>query len=67
MAKAKTIIPHSTHGLARNPRPSNGKLVNNTGTTAQCTAQMVDAVIPILSSWAEVFWKFICKDKSNAT
>lgn len=47
---AKSIIPHSTAGSAKKPRPSKGKLVISTGTAAQCIAHNVDAVIPILSS-----------------
>jgi len=63
--RAKIIIPHSTQALAKKPRPTSGKLVNNRGTTAQCTAHKVDAVIPILSSRDEVFCKSIPKDKTK--
>jgi hypothetical protein len=63
MTNAKTIIPHSTQALARKPKPSSGKLVNNTGTIAQCIAHRVEAVIPMLSSRADVFWKSMCKYK----
>jgi len=55
MSTAKVIIPHSNHGLAKNPRPSNGRLVINNGTIAQCMAHNTDAVMPILSSFEECF------------
>ncbi len=48
-------MPHSIHGLAKKPKPTNGKLVKNTGTAAQWIAQSVEAVMPILSSLAAIF------------
>jgi hypothetical protein len=48
--KAMMIMIHSTQGLAKKPSPSKGKLVKNIGTAAQCIAQSVEAVMPILSS-----------------
>lgn len=47
---ARMIMPHSNNGLAKKPRPARGRQVSKTGTTAQCIAQSVDAVIPILSN-----------------
>lgn len=32
---AKMIIVHSTHGLAKKPKPIKGKVVMSTGTIAQ--------------------------------
>lgn len=61
------IIPHSTHGLAKKPRPSSGKLVNIKGTTAQWMAQSVEAVMPILSNREEVCENPCCKYNLNAT
>jgi len=52
---AKIIMLHSTRGLAKNPKPNNGKLVNINGTIAQCMAHNVDAVMPILSSFVVNF------------
>lgn len=49
--KAIIIMIHSTHALAKNPRPIKGRLVKNTGTAAQCIAQSVEAVMPTLSSF----------------
>jgi hypothetical protein len=49
------IMIHSTQGLAKKPSPTKGKPVKNTGTAAQCIAQRVDAVMPILSSLALTF------------
>lgn len=50
--KANMIIPHSNHGLAKNPSPMSGKLVITSGTMAQCMAHKVEAVMPILSNRA---------------
>lgn len=52
---ASNIIPHSNNGLAKNPKPDSGKKVSSKGTTAQCTAHRVDAVMPMLSNF-EVFF-----------
>lgn len=49
-SNAKAIIPHSKSGLVKKPKPARGKKVKNNGTTAQCNAQRVDAVMPTLSS-----------------
>jgi len=48
--KAKIIIPHSNHGFAKKPSPIKGSTVMKTGIKAQCIAQRVEAVIPMLSN-----------------
>jgi len=55
------IMPHSNKGLAKNPSPASGRQVSKTGTTAQCIAQSVDAVMPILSNLEPRFFDTICK------
>ena len=40
-------MPHSSQGFAKKPNPKKGKLVINNGTTAQCMAHKIEAVIPI--------------------
>jgi hypothetical protein len=52
---AISIMLHSTQGLAKKPKPKIGKLVKKTGTAAQCIAQSVEAVIPMLSSFMAIF------------
>ncbi len=52
ITKANMIMPHSTHGLAKNPSPTNGRLVNTKGTMAQWMAHKVEAVMPMLSNRA---------------
>ncbi|MDB5156365.1 MAG: hypothetical protein JWR50_1072 [Mucilaginibacter sp.] len=61
------IIPHSNSGLAKNPRPAKGKHVSSTGTTAQCIAQSVDAVMPILSNLEPSFLDAMPQIYINAT
>jgi hypothetical protein len=61
MIKATMIMLHSTQGLAKKPNPTNGKLVNNTGTAAQWMAHSVEAVIPILSNLKLIFSNLIAQ------
>ena len=49
------IMPHSNNGLAKKPILASGKKVINMGTTAQCIAHKVEAVIPKRSSFDVCF------------
>jgi hypothetical protein len=65
---AISIMVHSTQGLAKKPKPKRGKLVKKTGTAAQCIAQSVEAVIPMLSSFMAIFNDLmVAKININAT
>src|SRR3569833_2126022 len=47
---ASSIMLHSTQGFAKNPSPTNGRLVNTKGTMAQWMAHKVEAAMPMLSN-----------------
>ena len=65
---ANKIMLHSIQGLAKKPKPKIGRLVKKTGTAAQCIAQSVEAVIPMLSSFMAIFNDLIdAKININAT
>lgn len=49
MPMAKNIIPNSKYALCRILKPSNGRLVKISGSTAQCMAQTTEAAMPKLS------------------
>lgn len=58
---------HSNIGLAKKPKPAKGKKVSNMGTTAQCMAHKVDAVIPKLSNLEALFPGNMAQIYANAT
>lgn len=64
---ANTIMLHSNNGCAKNPKPANGKNVSSIGTTAQCKAHSVDAVIPKLSNLLPSFLDAMAQIYTNAT
>ena len=49
ITKERAIMVISTASFAKKPKPHKGKTVIKKGNAAQCMAQSVDAVMPILS------------------